>query len=135
MSGSVVTEPSAADIHATASNLQLIDFKIPPPRELTEDERMQQLDSAVKRIWIGAGDLGVAGEALPAESTQAGGHSPTEIWMLLIVRMITRVAEPPPVDNEVMDSAPEHDFYTRQDQLRQTLCDYIMSDFPARYIN
>ncbi|KAG6891200.1 hypothetical protein C0995_008452 [Termitomyces sp. Mi166 len=134
LSGGVAAEPSAADIHATATNLQLIDFKIPPPRELTEEERMQQLSSAVNRIWIGAGDLNAGGEALPVESTQAGGHSPTEIWMLLIVRMITRVAEPSPEDDEPMETTPEHDFYARQDQLRQTLCDYIMSDFPSRHV-
>lgn len=66
------------------------------------------------------------------ESTQAGGHGTTEIWMLLLVRMITRVAEPPPPEEDEMDGTP-HDFYVRQDQLRKTLCDYIMSDFPARY--
>ncbi|KAG6910030.1 hypothetical protein DXG01_013754 [Tephrocybe rancida] len=132
LSGDIAIEPSATDIHAIAANLQLVDFKLPPPRDLTEDERTQQLGNAVKRIWDGAEELNVNGESLPVESTQAGGHSPTEIWMLLIVRMITRVTEPPPEDDTMDDSAPEHDFYTRQDQLRQTLCNYIMSDFPSR---
>lgn len=134
LSGGIAAEPSAADIHATAVNLQLIDFKIPPPRELTEDDKMQQLTGAVKRIWISAGDLNFGGDALPVESTQAGGHSPTEIWMLLIVRMITRVVEPPPEGDEALDETPEKDFYVCQDQLRQTLCDYIMSDFPSRHV-
>ncbi|KAG6857467.1 hypothetical protein H0H87_003534 [Tephrocybe sp. NHM501043] len=132
LAGDVVIERSTADIRATAVNLQLIDFKLLPPRDLPEDERTQLLGNAVKRIWDGAEELNVSGEALPVESTQAGGHSPTEIWMLLIVRMITRVAEPPPEDDDAMDDSPEHDFYTRQDQLRQTLCNYIMSDFPSR---
>lgn len=62
------------------------------------------------------------------------------MWMLLLVRMVTRVAEPPPMaeGDDAMDTGDVevavHDFYARQDQLRQTLCDYIMSDFPARYV-
>lgn len=59
--------------------------------------------------------------------------------MLLLVRMITRVAEPPKEfggaameDNAESEDALEMDYYVRQDQLRQKLCDYIMADFPAR---
>jgi symplekin len=56
--------------------------------------------------------------------------------MLLLVRMITRVAEPPWNDDSMDDSnqcqVVEQDFFSRQDQLRQTLCDYVMADFPSR---
>ncbi|GLB41805.1 putative symplekin tight junction protein C terminal [Lyophyllum shimeji] len=129
LSGDIPIEPSVADIDAAATNLQLIDFRLPPPRELTDEGRTLQLESSIKRIWEGAKELNA--EALPVESTQAGGHSAPEIWMLLLVRMITRVAEPPDVD--AMEGAPpQHDFYVRQDQLRQKLCNYIMADFPAR---
>jgi symplekin len=61
----------------------------------------------------------------------------TELWMLLIVRMVTRVVEPleevtgTKTSEESMDVEPN--FYARQDALRQTLCDYIMSDFPNRH--
>lgn len=58
------------------------------------------------------------------------------MWMLLLVRMITRVAEPPKDlvgDTEDSKDAIDLDYYVRQDQLRQRLCDYIMADFPARY--
>ncbi|KAG5647460.1 hypothetical protein DXG03_009391 [Asterophora parasitica] len=125
-------EPSLADLDAAATNLQLIDFKLPPPRELTEVERMQQLDVSVKRIWDGAEELKVSGDALPVESTLAGGHSATEVWMLLLVRMITRVAEPPKEEDAIDGEGPQHDFYVRQAELRRTLCDYIMADFPSR---
>lgn len=62
--------------------------------------------------------------------------------MLLLVRMVTRVAEPPSedIDDAMGDDVKGegqvavHDFYARQDQLRQTLCDYIMSDFPSRCV-
>lgn len=63
------------------------------------------------------------------------------MWMLLLVRMITRVTEPPTDGDgdDGMDQSADGElvttgFYTRQDQLRQTLCDYIMSDFPARCV-
>jgi symplekin len=76
------------------------------------------------------------GEGIAPESAQAGGNSAAEMWMLLLVRMITRVAEPPPdLDDSMGDVSKDVvvlDFYLRQDQLRQTLCDYIMSDFPSR---
>jgi len=109
--------------------------------------------------------------------------------MLLVVRMITRVAEPPreladdkaepalvaegdksdekngpeipdeasaesssptqtngpgadkedamEIASDDGDAAPSRsldDFYRRQDQLRQTLCTYIMRDFPSRWV-
>jgi len=69
--------------------------------------------------------------------------STTEMWMLLIVRMVTRVATPPPGErnvgedvtkDEIEGDALESNFYLRQDRLRQTLCDYIIFDFPARYV-
>ncbi|KAJ7760455.1 Symplekin tight junction protein C terminal-domain-containing protein [Mycena metata] len=116
-----------------ANNMQLLDFKLPPPKELSDDERVALVRSSVARIWDGSEDLKSNGEALPPDSTQAGGHSPTEMWMLLLVRMVTRVVDPPPADMEDGDdSVVLNDFYDRQDRLRQTLCDYIMSDFPAR---
>ncbi|KAG5652625.1 hypothetical protein H0H81_004354 [Sphagnurus paluster] len=133
LSGDIPLEPSSID--DLTENIQLLEFKLPPPRDLPEADRMQQLSKTIQRIWDGAEELKVSGEALPVESTQAGGNSATEIWMLLLVRMITRVAEPPPSEDDAMDGEdPQHDFYVRQDQLRQTLCDYIMSDFPSRYV-
>lgn len=56
--------------------------------------------------------------------------------MLLLVRMITRVAQPP-VEEDAEEDSKERivlDFYARQDQLRQKLCDYIMADFPSRFV-
>jgi symplekin len=141
LSGDVGLASSAVEIDPATINLQLIDFKIPPPSDLVEDERMRLIEGAVKRIWDGAEDFKTNVESIPVDSTQAGGHAATEMWMLLMVRMVTRVAEPPsiPVDgDDAMEgsalSRTADDFYARQDQLRQILCDYIMADFPARYV-
>ncbi|KIK09035.1 hypothetical protein K443DRAFT_672073 [Laccaria amethystina LaAM-08-1] len=126
------------DITSDALNLQLVDFKLPPPKELPEDDRINLIASAITRIWDSAEELKTMGEAIPADSPQAGGNSAAEMWMLLLVRMITRVAEPPRTlgGDDAMDGSGNemvvHDFYARQDQLRQTLCDYIMTDFPSR---
>ena len=94
------------------------------------------MKNSVFRIWQeGQAPDGVA----PVEPTRSA--SATEMWMLLIVRMVTRVAISQPnedgIDEEEKkeqskDDALESDFFVRQDKLRQTLCDYIMSDFPAR---
>jgi symplekin len=122
-------------------NLQLIDFKLPPPKEPSDDERTSLMKNSVFRIWQEAQDTdGV----VSVEPVATSGTSPTEMWMLLIVRIITRVAVPPSDEGgntdentkkeQTEDEALESDFYVRQDRLRQTLCDYIMSDFPSRCV-
>jgi symplekin len=119
-------------------NLQLIDFKLPPPKELSDDERDYLMGNSVSRIWQEAQDTSATASA---ELVPSSGS--TEMWMLLIVRMITRVAVPAPNEEvgdedtkkeRAEDDALECDFYARQDRLRQTLCEYIMSDFPARCV-
>ncbi|EAU90241.2 cleavage/polyadenylation specificity factor [Coprinopsis cinerea okayama7 len=139
------SQPSAIEADIESINLQLVDFKLPPPSDWDEDDRTKIISKSLTRIWDGADELKSFGEAIPVDSSQAGGHSATELWMLLIVRMITRVAKPPQdllgggdqdqdekmkEGNEV--STPVEDFYARQDQLRQTICEYIMTDFPSR---
>lgn len=130
------TSPEAT---TAVSDLQLVDFKLPPPKELDDDGRMSLINASLSRIWESSDELSALGEDIPPDSTQAGGNSASEMWMLLLVRMITRVADPPPdldgdasMEGETSGEVAVHDFYVRQDQLRQTLCDYIMADFPAR---
>lgn len=124
-------EPTAEDEQPTAEfafdGLQAIEFKLPSPRDLPEDNRISLITGSLARVWTGADEL-------PVESLQAGGTSPNEVWMLLLVRLITRVAQPP-VDESAEEDSKDlavQDFYVRQDKLRQKLCDYIMDDFPSR---
>ncbi|KAF9482650.1 hypothetical protein BDN70DRAFT_874838 [Pholiota conissans] len=121
------------------ADLSLVEFKLPPPKDLSEDDRNGVIASSISRIWDGAEDLRALGEGIAPESVLAGGNSAAEMWMLLLVRMITRVAEPPEdlgngaeATEESKDENADLDYYFRQDQLRQKLCDYIMADFPAR---
>jgi symplekin len=53
--------------------------------------------------------------------------------------MVTRVAEPPSRETVIADdvknddaASQELDLYVRQDKLRQTLLDYVMSNFSSR---
>lgn len=140
LSGAPTVEEEFTTAEATTSvaDLHLVDFKLPPPKELDDDGRMNLISSSLSRIWEGSDELNALGEDIPPDSIQAGGNSASEMWMLLLVRMITRVADPPP-DLDGEDSVGEtnsevvvHNFYLRQDQLRQTLCKYIMDDFPSR---
>lgn len=132
-------DAGVAGVDSITVDLKMIDFKLPPPKELSEPERFRLIGSSITRIWDGAEEM-KANEVGPVDVTQASGQSATDMWMLLLVRMITRVAEPPPSFSQGVDDKEEaenrgelvHDFYARQDQLRQTLCDYIMSDFPSR---
>lgn len=100
---------------------------------MTDEERNSLMRGSITRIGEGAVELH-ADAAVPSQWPDA---SPTDMWMLLIVRMITRVAhfDDGLPEGEVKDSENQKalDLYSRQDNLRQTLCDYIMADFPSRY--
>ncbi|KAI6044311.1 Symplekin tight junction protein C terminal-domain-containing protein [Pisolithus marmoratus] len=112
----------------------LSDFKLPSPKDFSMDERIALMRSATTRIWDGAEDL--------LHTTSVGGsQTASDMWMLLIVRMVTRAVILPEPSESSKDEAESSDaaadmrltaLYSRQDALRQTLCGYIMNDFPAR---
>lgn len=120
-----------------ADELLPIEFQVPPPSVLEEEERVATVKSAATRIWQSSGDLAVG--------PQTGGR---DVWMMVLVRMITRVVDP--VDSKgkakaagTTTKAPGEDadtemdeemveLYERQDRLRRVLCDYIMADFSGR---
>jgi symplekin len=137
--GLAIDAVTADILESDVPNLQLIDFKLPPPGELSDEDRAYLMKNSVSRIWQEGQDS--SGD-VSMEPIMASRASTTEMWMLLIVRMVTRVAIPPSDENidadakkeETEEDALESDFYVRQDGLRQTLCDYVMSDFPARCV-
>jgi symplekin len=127
---------AAAEHHI--NELLPLEFQVPPPTVLEEAERAATVKSAATRIWQSSGDLAVG--------PQTGGQ---DMWMLLLVRMITRVVDPEEdgkgkakADDAVnritgLDAEAEMDeemvqLYERQDRLRRVLCDYIMADFSGR---
>lgn len=144
-------EPMQEDDEAAAlaaldtKALLALDFKIPPPRTLSEPERDAFVKSSVARIWDGKDDLSVGGlEVALGPGTGGVGPGVNDMWMLLIVRMVTRVVDPndeEKSDDDDEDENPKKEgeedeqivrLYERQDRLRRTLCDYIMKDFSGR---
>ncbi|KAI0820808.1 Symplekin tight junction protein C terminal-domain-containing protein [Trametes gibbosa] len=138
------TEPvddaeAALDHDMDAAELPLVDFKLPTPRELEADERDELLRKAIARIREGAKDLA---PNEPADLGDGPCSSPADMWMLLLVRMVTRVSDPAEVQEEEDGEGDGKDeegavvrrseIYERQDRLRHALCDYIMSDFAGR---
>lgn len=120
-----------------ANELLPIEFQVPSPSVLEEEERIATVKSAATRIWQSSGDLAVG--------PQTGGR---DVWMMALVRMITRVVDPVDSKGKVKadgttTKAPGEDadtemdeetveLYERQDRLRRVLCDYIMADFSGR---
>ncbi len=120
-----------------AGELLPLEFQVPTPAVLGEAERAEMVKSAATRIWQCSGDLAVG--------PQSDGQ---DMWMLLLVRMITRVVDSEDGKGKAkadgtfkkitdLDGDTEMDeevveLYERQDQLRRVLCDYIMADFSGR---
>ncbi|KAL1686427.1 Symplekin tight junction protein C terminal-domain-containing protein [Schizophyllum commune] len=106
---------------------------LPAPPRLGEGEKMALVRDAVARVWDGDGLVGGT----------AGLEGP-ELWMLLLVRMVTRVAAPlvgeagggetegDAANGQIVTAADVEKFYERQDALRKTLRDYIVADFSGR---
>ncbi|CCM02435.1 uncharacterized protein FIBRA_04534 [Fibroporia radiculosa] len=119
-----------------AFDLHPADFKLPPPRDLTDDERNSIVRSSLGRIWEGAKDLAPS-DMFSEASLEELRTSGADMWMLLIVRLVTRVTDPVSSD-DLIEKKPEDlsdmvsEIYSHQDRLRQTLCDYIIADFSGR---
>ena len=110
--------------------LQMIDFKLPPPREFSEEDRDLLIRESVTRIWTCGSEFGE-------------GASGADLWMLLMIRLVTRLFEPPldeaavEAEKEKMDESEgkalvDVNLYGRQDRMRQALCTYVMEDFHSR---
>ncbi|KAH0836650.1 Symplekin tight junction protein C terminal-domain-containing protein [Lanmaoa asiatica] len=124
-------EEAVTELPEVAFSLDLTDFKLPSPNDLTEVDRVTLMRGIVNRICDGGEELQEGSHALPP------GALSDDMWMLLIVRMITRVAEPAadiPQNGDKSNGEVEQlaDFSSRQDKLREVLCNYIMVDFPSR---
>lgn len=109
--------------------LQMIDFKLPPPKEFSEEDRDLLIRESVTRVWTCGSEF-------------VEGASSADLWMLLMVRLVTRVMVPP-LDEASEEAEKKMDesegkalvsvnLYGRQDRMRQTLCTYVMEDFHSR---
>jgi symplekin len=79
---------------APVFKISLAEFKLLPPSDAPEDDR----NRLCRRQYRGTGTAPrscVLWVRASPESALAVGNSAAEMWMLLLIRMITRVAEPP----------------------------------------
>ena len=113
--------------------LALINFQLPPPRALSEDERGSALISVVTRIQNGAEESKTVND-VPGQK----GLPASDMWMLLLVRMVTRA----PVSDDNLDGEEDagkkeearRTEDCRNDETRRTLCNYVLGDFPSRLV-
>ncbi|KAI0292278.1 Symplekin tight junction protein C terminal-domain-containing protein [Russula brevipes] len=118
-----------------ANELLPLEFQLPSPSALGETDRAAAVKSAATRIWQSSGDLAIG--------PQSGGR---DMWMLLLVRAVTRVVDPDNGKGKARADGAESntassdadmdeemvELYERQDRLRRVLCEYIMADFSGR---
>ncbi|KAJ3536396.1 hypothetical protein NM688_g6844 [Phlebia brevispora] len=117
------------------TELEMQEFKLPPPRELPDDVRDTLIRASLTRIWDGSKGL-VSGSAAFNEAADISRTTPGDMWMFLLVRLVTRTADPTFFDEDAkMDTEQTEvssDIYSYQDRLRQVLCDYIIQEFSSR---
>jgi symplekin len=117
-----------------------LDLKVPPPEALEPAEKDALVQGSLARIREHA-----------ADADESGGG--IDLWMLLIVRMVTRGAEPGKgkgkgkakedagvegVKKEEVEEEEEETAvvarYAEQDRLRTILYNYIVADFAGRCV-
>ena len=114
--------------------LDMQEFELPPPTDLSDEVRDALVRSSLTRVWDGSTGLVSGAMAMP-EGTKT---TPGDMWMFLLIRLITRTTDPAVFVDARMDvdgETEEVDFYSHQDRLRQVLCDYIIADFPSRLVS
>jgi hypothetical protein len=125
-------DEDAAAASPDVKTLMSLDLKVPPPERLEPEERDALVETSILRIREAAGDV-VTGD----------GQSGIELWMLLIVRMVTRGATSGSIYGKGKGKAKAEDaeggdeemsvvLDEQQDRLRTALFKYIMTDFTRR---
>ncbi|KDQ18951.1 hypothetical protein BOTBODRAFT_28429 [Botryobasidium botryosum FD-172 SS1] len=127
--------------------LQLVNYTPLPPKILSQPERDVLVHSSISRICSSGEGLRapVESEEDPEKEKSIVGLPSPEMWMLLLVRMITRGPEKAPESLKVEDSDMDGDDGAAARSLdtrgvgrvsdrdaRQMLCDYVLADFSAR---
>lgn len=126
-------------------------FALPPPRHLSEAEKDALVLSSFGRVCASGGELELASG--DTEDGGAGSQSASvNMWMMLLVRMVTRGPTSSESslksgaeiksDEDIDEGAVDVKGKGRADQvdvrtsfrLRQTLCQYVLADFPSRYV-
>jgi hypothetical protein len=155
LEGTVRPDPDADEVvldgEDTMGRLRLEEFRSSAPRQLADPERSSLVKSASSRIFSTGEELAPVADAIEEEeSSRSAGLQSTEMWMLLIVRLITRGLPDAGVERDEAQEKMEEDSEpsvqttvkgkgraivdTRPGVVRKILCDYIMADFSSRYV-
>lgn len=94
---------------------------------MTETERAAVVQSSMERIWAAKDELKSS-----AMLRLDRGASSQDLSMLLLVRMITRVLPGEQDKEDVPEDPTDIAPVSKQERVRQTLFDYILTDFPSR---
>lgn len=147
--GSVEMEDEDADsgqMNAEEALLKLADFKMPPSKEITdEDERQKVVRQVFGRLWRDVEGRNAKGKEKREDVQQMGS---AELWLLLVVRLVSRTqtlrfvsssngngegdGEDVKKEEENEGEIEWEEVYERQDRLRRILCDFVLADFAGR---
>lgn len=130
--------PDGMELIDIDDSTQITNFRLPAPREFSESERALVVKSSMARIWATNGFLGNSTSSV-AHHQLGQGAQPQDLYMLLLVRMITRAASNDESDKNESDEQEDEtagpmqvSSLSRKERIRQTVFDYVMSDFPGR---
>ena len=116
--------------------LQLANFRLPPPREFLTSEKESIMKSSMSRIWNTNGLLGNSTAAFSDQQVGQGASS-EDLWMLLLVRMITRASPGEGAggvdEGEKLESMQVGGVSVKE-RIRQIVFDYVLTDFPGRLV-
>ncbi|KZT34250.1 hypothetical protein SISSUDRAFT_1065486 [Sistotremastrum suecicum HHB10207 ss-3] len=113
--------------------LNLTEFAMPPPRALSESEREVLVKSSLLEMQHRAEEL-LRPNDKEDDSKAAGllGKPLAAMSSLFLVRIVSRGLESPFQDEAISSSDLPVQKQRQVDRLRQSLCDFVLDNFPAR---
>ncbi|EJU03654.1 hypothetical protein DACRYDRAFT_21169 [Dacryopinax primogenitus] len=127
-----------ADDEDVLQSLRLANYELPLPKPVDPDSRTKMIQSVLSRLWENGKETELqAPEESDAEDIKAVAGLPAhELWMLTLVRMVTRGSTSSGDDSVSSksedDSPPPVRTHPSSDDIRQRLYDFVLSDFPNR---
>lgn len=133
-------------------------YELPPPKPLEPSQTDPFIRATMLRFAAAGASLASSDSNPPVNGTHlaalARGPSPSEMWILLFIRMVTRGqrdttgSSPQRAKIEKMDAADTMDVSTdikgkgrsqdevwaRNDSLRRTILEHVLEDLSGRYV-
>ncbi|KZP01587.1 hypothetical protein CALVIDRAFT_532363 [Calocera viscosa TUFC12733] len=120
-------------------SLRLAKYDLPLPQPVDPSSRTKIIQSALARVWDNGKEMELmdvhTSEESEADNIKAvTGLPPHEIWMLTLVRMVTRgsASSGEGLGIEEGSLTPPSRIHPTADDIRQRLYDFVLGDFPNR---